>query len=37
MKISSSYNLGQSLILGIMLAVTSIAVIILMSVASGQI
>lgn len=37
MKSSSSSNLGQSLALGIMLAVTSIVVIILMSIASGQI
>ncbi len=36
MKYSNSSNLGQSLALGITLAVTSISVIILMSIGSGQ-
>ena len=36
MKSSSTSNLGQSLALGIMLVATSVAVIILMGIASGQ-
>ena len=36
MRYSSPSNLGQSLALGIMLVVTSLAVIVLMSIASGQ-